>query len=94
MKNIRTLVTQLEGLKTWYLDLKSLDKLPDVKLRHFAAEAKSLDTARMQDMEATKRYTLASAFLKMQVARRLDDLGEVLITAATEDSYKSQGGSR
>jgi TnpA family transposase len=79
VKNIRRLVTQLEWLKTWYLDLKSLGRLPDVKLRHFAAEAKSLDTARMQELEATKRYILASAFLKMQVAKRLDDLGEVLI---------------
>lgn len=79
VKNISKLVTQLEWLKTWYLDLKALSRLPDVKLRHFAAEAKSLDTARMHDLEVTKRYTLASAFLKMQVARRLDDLGEVLI---------------
>lgn len=79
VKNIRKLVTQLEWLKTWYLDLKTLDNLPDVKLRHFAAEAKSLDTARMQELETTKRYTLACALLKMQVARRLDDLGEVLI---------------
>lgn len=79
VKNIRKLVTQLEWLKTWYLDLKSLGNLPDVKLRHFAAEAKSLDTARMQELEANKRYTLACAFLKMLMARRLDDLGEVLI---------------
>lgn len=79
LKNISKLVTQLEWLKTWYLDLKALSRLPDVKLRHFAAEAKSLDTARVHDLEVTKRYTLASAFLKMQVARRLDDLGEVLI---------------
>lgn len=79
VKNIRKLVTQLEWLKTWYLDLKALGNLPDIKLRHFAAEAKSLDTARMQEVETTKRYTLASALLKMQVARRLDDLGEVLI---------------
>jgi TnpA family transposase len=79
VKNIRKLVSQLEWLKTWYLDLKALGNLPDVKLRHFAAEAKSLDTARMQELEANKRYTLACAFLKMLMARRLDDLGEVLI---------------
>lgn len=79
VKNIRKLVTQLEWLRTWYLDLKALGRMPDVKLRHFSAEAKSLDTARMQELEPTKRYTLASAFLRMQVAGRLDDLGEVLI---------------
>jgi TnpA family transposase len=79
VKNIRKLVTQLEWLKTWYIDLNALGNLPDVKLRHFAAEAKSLDTARMQELEPAKRYTLASALVKMQVARRLDDLGEVLI---------------
>lgn len=79
VKNIRELVTQIEWVKTWYVDLRALSKLPDVKLRHFAAEARSLDTARMQELEPNKRYTLASALLKIQAARRLDDLGEVLI---------------
>lgn len=79
VKNIGKLVNQLEWLKKWYLDLTALGNLPDVKLRHFAAEAKSLDTARMQELEETKRFTLASALLKMLVSRRLDDLAEVLI---------------
>lgn len=79
VKNIGKLVSQIECLQQWYVDLDSLGNLPDVKLRHFAAEAKSLDTARMQELEETKRYTLASAFLRMLVARRLDDLAEVLI---------------
>lgn len=79
VKNIGKLVSQIECLQQWYVDINSLGKLPDVKLRHFAAEAKSLDTARMQELEETKRYTLASAFLRMLVARRLDDLAEVLI---------------
>lgn len=66
VKNIRELVTQIEWVKTWYVGLRALSKLPDVKLRHFAAEARSLDTARMHELEPSKRYTLASGLLKIR----------------------------
>jgi len=79
LNNLRDLVSHLEWLKSWYVDLNSIKCLPDAKYRNFAAEAKSLDAARMQAMEASKRYTLAAALIKMQVSRRLDDLGDVLV---------------
>lgn len=56
-----------------------LDSIPDVKIQHFAAEAKTLDTARMLEMEPRKRLTLAVSLLKVQSARVLDDLAEMLI---------------
>lgn len=52
---------------------------PDVKVKHFAAEARTLDAARMLEMEARKRRTLAASLLKVQSARVLDDLAEMLI---------------
>ncbi len=79
VKTLREFVSHLEWLRTWYVSLDVLNNIPDSKLRHFAAEAKSLDTARMQEMEVNKRYTVASALLRLQVAHRLDDLGEILI---------------
>jgi TnpA family transposase len=79
VNNLRQLLTQMEWLKSWYLDLKALRDLPDAKLRNFAAEAKSLDAARMQEMEPNKRYALAATLIKTQVSRRFDDLGDILV---------------
>jgi Domain of unknown function (DUF4158) len=67
--------------------LKSLDLhaarffagVPAVRIRSFALEARSLDAARMLEMEPHKRYTLAAALVSRQIARSLDDLGEMLI---------------
>jgi len=53
--------------------------LPEVKLRQFALEAKSLDAARMLEMAPQKRYTLAAALIDLQNARVLDDLAEMFI---------------
>ena len=53
--------------------------IPHVKIQHFAAEAKTLDAARMLEMEPRKRLTLAIALLQVQSARILDDLAEMLI---------------
>lgn len=79
VNNLRQLLTQMEWVKTWYVDLQAVRELPDAKLRNFAAEAKSLDAARMRDTEAHRRYALAVSLIKIQVARRRDDLGEILV---------------
>ena len=49
------------------------------KIKQFAAEAKTLDAARMREMLPRKRYTLAAALLFVQSAQALDDLAEILI---------------
>jgi hypothetical protein len=53
--------------------------LPEVKLRQFALEGKSLDAARMLEMASQKRYTLAATLIELQNARVLDDLAEMFI---------------
>lgn len=53
--------------------------VPPGKIKQFAAEAKTLDAARMRDMLSRKRYTLAAALLYVQSAQALDDLAEMLI---------------
>jgi TnpA family transposase len=53
--------------------------LPEVKLRQFALEAKSLDAARMLEMAPAKRYTLAATLIELQNARVLDELAEMFI---------------
>lgn len=53
--------------------------IPDVKLRQFAAEAKVLDATSMRDLAAHKRYSVAAALIRIQTARALDDLAEMLV---------------
>lgn len=66
-------------LSAYPLGSRVLAGLPAAKIRHFAHEAKTLDAARMRDMEPRKRLTLAAALLSVQSARVLDDLAEMLI---------------
>ena len=61
----------------------ALAQLPASKIRQFAAEARSLDAARMQEMEPNKRYTVAAALLHVQLSRVLDDLGQMFIKRMT-----------
>lgn len=58
---------------------QALGGIPDVKIRHFAAEARTLDAARMLEMEPRKRLTLAVSLVNVQSARVLDDLAEMLV---------------
>ena len=79
LTQFRALVERLHWLTTKNIWAEALATIPTVKVEHFAAEAKSLDASRMQHMRAQKRYPLAAALISMQVARTLDDLGEMFI---------------
>jgi TnpA family transposase len=80
LKQIRSWTNRLMWLRS--LDLHAgqfFAGVPALRIRSFALEARSLDAARMLEMEAHKRYALAAALVSRQVARCLDDLGEMLI---------------
>jgi TnpA family transposase len=79
LTQLRELVARLKWLSTYNHGAMALAVAPSVKVQHFAAEAKSLDAARMQRMTASKRYTLGAALIKVQVAQTLDDLGELFL---------------
>ena len=80
LAQFRQLVTRLRWLKALDLQPPGLfADVPPVKVRHFAREALSLDAGRMLEMEENKRLTLAAALVRQQIARRLDDIGEMVI---------------
>jgi len=87
---LRELVVHLDWLTKQNIAAMAFATVPDLKVRHFAAEAKSLDAARMSEMEPHKRYTLAAALIKMQVARTLDDLGEMFVKRMKKIHLKGQ----
>ena len=68
----------------------ALSGIPDVKVKHFAAEAKTLDAARMVDLEPRKRWILATSLLRVQSGRVLDDLAEMLIKRLSAIHHKGK----
>jgi hypothetical protein len=64
--------------------------VPPSKLRQLAAEAQSLDAARMQELEPQRRYTLAAALLHGQAARALDELGQMLAKHMTRIHHRGK----
>ena len=66
-------------LSEYQIGQQVLAEMPGVKIQHFAAEAKTLDAARMMEVEPQKRLTLAVSLLKVQSNRVLDDLAEMFI---------------
>jgi len=57
--------------------------IPDRKLRHFAAEAKSLNAAALSHVTPSKRVAIMAALLRRQVARGLDDAAEMFVRLTT-----------
>jgi len=79
LTQLRQFVARLEWLTPYNSGASTLAVVPSVKLHHFVADAKSLDSSRMQRMPPAKRYTLVAALVKAQVAQTLDDLGEMFL---------------
>ena len=80
LKEFRQLVERLKWLKSLHLhEPRLFAMIPPVKVRHLAQEAASLDAARMLEMDEEKCCALVAALVQQQVARCLDDLGEMII---------------
>jgi hypothetical protein len=80
LKQVRAWVERLKWLKS--LDLHAgnfFSAVPLIRIQSYAVEARSLNAARMLEMEPQKRYTLAAALVRRQIAQCLDDIGEMLI---------------
>lgn len=78
--HFRDLVTHYQWLAPQGEGVRAaLSGVPDVKVKQFAAEARTLDAARMQALEPQKRLALAVALLVTQSAQALDDLAEMFI---------------
>jgi TnpA family transposase len=79
LTHLKALVDHHTWLAAHQLPGHVLSSLPAAKLEQFAAEARSLDAARMQALEPHKRCTLAAVLLRTQWSRVLDDLGQIFI---------------
>jgi TnpA family transposase len=65
-------------------------EIPEAKIRQFAAEARSLDLASLNDMPERKRLTLAGTLILKQVARALDDVADMFIRQVKKMHHKAE----
>jgi len=90
LTHLKDWLDRLAWLTKYQISDKALSGIPDVKVKHFAAEAKTLDAARMLEMEPRKRWTLAAALFKVQSACVRDDLAQMLIKRMATIHHKGK----
>lgn len=75
---------QLNGAAGAFADI------PEVKIRQFAAEARSLDQASLNDMPERKRLTLIAALIRKQVATALDDVTDMFLRQVKRIQHRAE----
>jgi TnpA family transposase len=89
-KNLKEIILHYHMLKAFKINETILSSIPNIKIKHFAEEAKTLNAAQMKKLETYKRYTLALCFLKQNIASMLDDLGEMFIKLVKSSQNKAK----
>jgi len=77
--HLKELIAHERWLSARNVGASVLADVPAVRVQHLAAEARTLDAARMMALEPSKRVTLAAALLAVQTARARDDLGTMVV---------------
>lgn len=88
--HLQALVERLQWLSPLQVSPAALANVPEVKVKALAAEAQTLDAARMKELAPKKRYTLAAALLAVQYTRTLDDLAEMFIKQMQQIHHKAE----
>ncbi|MFZ1527151.1 MAG: Tn3 family transposase [Ferruginibacter sp.] len=79
LKNLREWEAHLRWLDARNVGVEALQALPAVKVQRFAAEARTLDAARMRELSEPKRLTLLASLVAVQAARVRDELAEMFV---------------
>jgi hypothetical protein len=78
-QNTRDFLEHLDWLRDYALPSAAFARVPDVKVKQFAAEARSLDLSSIHDCSEAKRLTLTAALVVVQIARALDDVADMFV---------------
>jgi DNA integrity scanning protein DisA with diadenylate cyclase activity len=92
LTHLQELVKRLRWLSNLQVGKAVLAAIPEVKVKHFAEEARTLDVARMKELDSKKRYTLSSALLSVQYACSLDDIAEMFVKRMQQLHHKAKEG--
>ncbi|MGG0645668.1 Tn3 family transposase [Bacillus mycoides] len=77
--HLKELILHYDWLIHQKIPVYLLESFSSTKIKQMAAEAKTLDSYRMSEIEKKKRYTLAISLVSVQTSRILDNIGEMLI---------------
>jgi hypothetical protein len=89
-KHMREHLAQVRWLQTLNTARQALEGIPESKLPRFADEARALNVARMQAVQAPKRFTLAVTLIRLRTAQALDDLAEMCIRRLQKLHHQGQ----
>jgi TnpA family transposase len=78
-QNTGDFLDHLQWLRDQAVPPDVFSAVPDVKIKQFALEARSLDLASINDLAKPKRFTLVAALIVSQTARALDDVADMFI---------------
>ena len=78
-QNTPDFMEHLEWLRQQTLPAEVFADIPDIKVKQFAAEARSLDLGSIHECADPKRVTLTAALMVVQLARALDDVADMFI---------------
>ena len=90
LSRLQELVERLQWLSQLQFGQTAIAQIPQVKVRHFAAEAETLNANQMKELEPDKRYTLVVSLLAVQYARTLDDIAEMFIKRMRQMHYRAK----
>jgi len=90
LTHLKALLDHLAWLTTLPTVSTALAAVPDLKRKHFAAEANSLDAARMATLEPAKRATLLAALLAVRTAQARDDVAEMFVKRMLSIHHKAK----
>lgn len=79
LSRLKDWTERLQWLTTFSVSSTALVGIPPIKVQQFAAEAQTLDAARMKALPLAKQATLAVALLTQQYGQTLDDVTEMFI---------------
>jgi len=79
VKHMQEFLAHLRWLRTLAIPSSVFVEIPAVKLQQFAAEARALSAYERQRLRESKRYALAAALLRRQVAKAVDELTEMFL---------------
>jgi hypothetical protein len=86
-QHTRDFLEHLEWVRQQALPAEVSD-IPDVKVKQFAAEARSLDLGSINDCADSKRLTLTAALVIVQTARSLDDVADMFVRLLQTNGYR------
>lgn len=78
-QHTRDFLEHLEWLRHQAPPAEVFAAVPDIKVKQFAAEARSLDLGSIHDCADPKRLTLTAALVVVQTARALDDVADMFV---------------